>query len=216
MNADDEIESIGGDENNSDEEEEDVAFNVYEQRFIDDLALVRRNDPDTVVLTADGDSAFVQSITNEEWEEIGRAISNNTHLISLSLSSDTLNDDKMSILFGELTTSTSIVHIYLSDNGLSAAGLRSMELFLHNSNLRVLDLSGNNIGSEGFNFLLRALHVNNNVVETIDCNRCGIESIEINNDCIPIKLLTLHLDDNSINANGCKVLAKLLEGEESA
>ena len=65
-------------------------------------------------------------------------------------------------------------------------------------------------------FLSRLLPQHSHDIEGIICNQCGVESIEIDNDCVLRTLTHLHLDDNNINANGCKGLAKLLEGKESA
>ncbi|KAK1746068.1 hypothetical protein QTG54_002675 [Skeletonema marinoi] len=52
-------------------------------------------------------------------------------------------------------------------------------------------------------------------IEELYCNRCGIESIEIDTEHIPKHLTWLSLIGNIINANGCHELAKLLQGGDS-
>mmetsp|Transcript_17193 Transcript_17193/g.24324 ORF Transcript_17193/g.24324 Transcript_17193/m.24324 type:complete len:324 (-) Transcript_17193:427-1398(-) len=86
--------------------------------------------------------------------------------------------------------------------------------FLQNaSNLTDLCLSDNNIQSEGFNTLLRALRVS--PIAELDCSNCGVDSIEIDNEHIPRNLGKLNLTENAVNANGCRELAKLLQGEDT-
>jgi hypothetical protein len=83
--------------------------------------------------------------------------------------------------------------------------------FLHNTNsLRELNTSHNNIQSEGLDTLFRALR--DSPIETLSCNWCGIESIEIDSDYFPKHLKTLKLHGNNINNDGCRELAKLLHG----
>ena len=86
--------------------------------------------------------------------------------------------------------------------------------FLQNANnLTKLDLDHNNIQSEGFNILFRAL--SDSPIERLCCNNCGIESIVIDNEHRPEHLKQLYLDGNSINAAGCREIAKLLQGEDA-
>ena len=86
--------------------------------------------------------------------------------------------------------------------------------FLQNaSNLHELLLNDNNIQSEWFNKLFRALR--DSPIKHLNCDNCGIEAIQIDSDCSPKHLTTLRLNDNSINAEGCRGLAKLLQGRDS-
>jgi hypothetical protein len=134
-------------------------------------------------------------------------------LKELDLRYGALNDHKMSFLFRGLTRST-IQEIGLDENGFSVAGVRCMVPFLTNSNnLTKLNLNSNNIQSEGFNMLLRALR--DNPIEKLYCSNCGIESIEIDNDYIPRNVKFLDLYGNRINADGCRELVKLLQGGDS-
>jgi len=130
----------------SDEDDEDLTFDEIVRR-------IEENDPDTTELRGSGYVERVQNMTDEEWEELGRDIANNTHLEELRLFEGALNDHKMSFFFRGLTRSNTIKNVFLDENGLSIAGVRSMVPFLHNANnsVRYLDLDHNNIQSEGPN-----------------------------------------------------------------
>ena len=52
-------------------------------------------------------------------------------------------------------------------------------------------------------------------IEHLDCSACGIESIEIDIENIPRNLKKLVLEDNNISADGCREVAKLLQGENT-
>mmetsp|Transcript_4535 Transcript_4535/g.7682 ORF Transcript_4535/g.7682 Transcript_4535/m.7682 type:complete len:430 (+) Transcript_4535:52-1341(+) len=153
-----------------------------------------------------------QDITDEDWVEIGNVFSNKEYLTTLSLHSGALNDRKTALLFRGLTGSSSLEDMGLHRNELSAVGVRSMVPFLqHTNSLRCLNLSNNGIQSEGFNALFRSLR--NSPIEKLNCTGCGITSIEIR--CIPKHLKVLYLDENNINADGCRGLAKLLRGGDA-
>jgi Ran GTPase-activating protein (RanGAP) involved in mRNA processing and transport len=161
-----------------------------------------------------GDYMF--DLSADAWEEIGQDITNNTHLEELTLYEGVLNEQKMTSLFRGLTGSNSIKRISLSGDEqiFSVDGVRSMVPFLQNaSNLKKLNVSENNIGSEGFNLLMRAL--SNSPIQELQCNGCGIESIEIDIDHIPQKLTSLSLANNNISADGCRGLGRLLQGVNS-
>ncbi len=160
----------------------------------------------------------VQDLSVKDWEEMGRHLSGRVDDDmmegAIEIYGRALNDEKITSFFRGLTRDN-VFHIFnFSSNGLSAAGIRGMVPFLHNSvSLQYLDLDNNDIQSEGFNELFRALH--NSPIETLRCASCDIESIEINSELIPTKLTVLHLPCNKINADGCHELAKLLQGGES-
>eukprot|EP00984_Skeletonema_dohrnii_P015255 scaffold6547_cov141-Skeletonema_dohrnii-CCMP3373.AAC.8 len=149
------------------------------------------------------------------WEELGRDVSNNTHLKNVYLNEGALNDHTVSLLFRGLTRSASITKMNLLENELSAVGLRSMVPFLQNANNlhELLLCENNNLQSEGFNMLFRALR--DSPIEGLNCDNCGIESIEIDSEHIPKHLKSLHLSGNKINADGCRQLSKLLQGGDS-
>ena len=194
---------------------EATSFDGGEEYFVTKSQKLKENDPHTIKLRWAGeDNYYNQNITNENWEQLGHDISNNTHLKELSLHKGALNDTKMSCLFRGLTKSSTIKQVGMYANQLSAAGVRSMVPFLQNSTSLVkLDLSGNNFQSEGFNVLLRALQ--NSPIQKLFCCRCGINSINIDRDHIPKQLTGLSLNHNSISADGCRELAKLLHGRDA-
>ena len=172
-------------------------------------------DPDAMALFGSGDEEHIQNMTDADWEQLGRDVANNTHLRRLTLTNRALSDHRMSSMFRGLLEGGSIVMMELHDNRLSAAGIQSMVPFLQNANnLTFLDLDENNIQSEGFNMLFRALR--DSPIETLNCNYCGIESIEIHSEHIPKHLAYLFLMNNFIKADGCRDLAKLLLGSDSS
>ena len=191
---------------------EDEALSWWDER----LLRIKENDPnvksiDNFQFNEDDD---IQNTTGEKWEELGSDISNNTHLTELNLHSGALHNDKISFLFRGLTRSSSIKTLNLNGNGFSVGGVRSMVPFLQNANsLTSLYLRKNNIQSEGFNVLLRALR--NSSIESLICNDCGIDSIEIDSENIPVHLKALYLNCNSIDADGCRGLTKLLQGRDA-
>jgi hypothetical protein len=211
--------SLSGDEDDSDEdsresgEEEEYIFDLP-LTFDDILQKIKENNPLTTKFEGFGDDERIQNMTDEEWEQVGRDIFNNTHLKELVLYDVALNDHKMSFLFQGLTRSSTIKDMMLCRNEFSVEGVRSMVPFLTNSiNLKYLSLAGNDIQSEGFNMLLRALC--NSPIEVLKCMDNGIESIEIDNDHIPRNVKFLDLYGNRINADGCRGLATLLRGGNS-
>ena len=176
---------------------------------------IRENDPDITSLERGGSDPD-QTMTDEEWEELGRDISNNYYWEKVKLYNEALDDHKIACLFRGLTKSSSIkqMKMDLYNNHLSAAAVRSMVPFLQNaSNLTQLDLDENNIQSEGVNLLLRAL--SNSPIEWLSCNKCGIESIDVDSNHMPKHLKDLRLNDNNINVDGCRGLAALLQGGDA-
>jgi len=182
--------------------------------FFTSLQGVRENDPNTRQLRVNY-PRMVQNMNPEEWEEIGQAIANNTHLTSLVLWKGALNDQKVLCLFRGLTRSHSIYGVNLSANGLSLTGVQSMVPFLQDANnFHRLDLNGNkNIRSEGFNALFQALR--DSPIEELLCDDCGLDSIDIDSGGIPQNLRNLSIAGNNINADGCREVAKLLQGATS-
>ena len=203
------VRGIGLFEDNDDSSDEDEDLWDEETRFNSILQRLKANER-VSNFEWSGEQDFIQNVTDEKWEEIGRDISNNTFLKDLSLHTGALNDRKMTSLFRGLTKSSSIRHMDLNTNQLTAVGVRSMVPFLqHADNLTYLDLDRNNLQSEGFNVMFRSLR--NSPIERLICSGCGIASIEIR--CIPKDLKVLSLDENSIGVDGCRALAKLLQGD---
>ena len=159
----------------------------------------------------------LDELTYEDLEQLGYDLANCDELETVHLCDYVFGeinvDQMMSYLFRGWARQSSIKEIIFSGNQLSAAGIRSMVPFLQNaSNLRILNLR-DNIQTEGFNMLFRALR--NSPIERLICDECGIESIEIDIEHSPRHLKTLYLAANSINADGCRQLAKLLQGRDA-
>ena len=176
------------------------------------LRHMKENDPRIKSIISDGND--MQNVTDENWEELGHAIANNSLLKKIDLFGETLSDHTISFFFRGLTRSSSIEELSLCENGLSAAAVPSMVPFLQSANnLTRLNLGQNSLQTEGFNFLLRAL--SNCPVEELFCSNCGIESIEIDSENKPEHLKLLYLTSNNIDTDGCRGLAKLLQGDST-
>eukprot|EP00984_Skeletonema_dohrnii_P006989 scaffold2487_cov98-Skeletonema_dohrnii-CCMP3373.AAC.7 len=189
-------------------------YNSSESSFNDAEGLLNSfPGPDQTKVTI-GRDAWLRNLTEEEWEQLGRNIANHTRIRILSLHCRALNDHKMCLFFRGLTNSSSLRQMHLYDNRLSVTGVRSMVPFLQNAdNLKELHLGGNNIQSEGFSIMFRALR--DSPIETLLCNRCCIESIEIDTDYSPKHLMHLGLCGNNIETDGCRGLANLLQRGDS-
>mmetsp|Transcript_25472 Transcript_25472/g.51115 ORF Transcript_25472/g.51115 Transcript_25472/m.51115 type:complete len:444 (+) Transcript_25472:173-1504(+) len=161
----------------------------------------------------------MNDLSNGDWEQLGRDIANCSQLETLDLGDVNVGlgnsmDEKLASLFRGWTRSTSIRSINLRCGELSVEGVRSMVPLLHStSTLQFLTLNDSNIQSEGFNILFRALR--NSPICSLECKGCDIDSIEIGNDEFPRNLQQLWIDDNNINADGCRELAKLLQGGDA-
>jgi hypothetical protein len=186
---------------------------------IDDISVMLRRVKENSFLTTtlhvgDEHSEWVQNnMTDEEWEELGRDVSNNCCLEELDIN-DTLSDQRMTFFFRGLTRSTSVKNVDLMYNGFGFEGVRSMLPFLQNTNnLRELNVTGNNIASEGFKLLWGALR--DSSIKELWCASCGLDSIEIDSEGIPPNLRLLWFEKNNINADGCREVAKLLQGSST-
>ena len=160
----------------------------------------------------------LNELTYEDWEQLGRDLDNCDKLETIHFHNETIvrgeiNFDQMiSYLFRGWTRQSSIRGMEFAFNQLSVAGVRSMVPFLRRAgNLQLLHLRDSNIQSEGFNMLYRALQ--DSPIRRLICDGCDIESIEIVIEHAPRHLEFLDLSGNDINADGCRELAKLLQGE---
>jgi len=195
-------------------EEIAAAYATFER----DLPRVWANDPRATELNVWGGRwEPIANMTAEDWEQLGYAISNNTHLKSIFFSGGVFGNirngvdyEKLSSLFRGLTGSNTINTVSMMCNGFGVQGIHDMAPFLQNtSSLTNLDISSNNIGSEGFNLLWRALC--DSQIKVLNCRNCGIDSIEIDINHVPKNLDSLKLAGNNINTDGCRELAKLLQ-----
>lgn len=166
-----------------------------------------------------GGFGSMNDLSNGDWEQLGLDIANCSQLETLDLGDVNVGvgnsmDEKLASLFRGWTRSTSIRSINLRCGELSVEGVLSMVPLLHStSTLQFLTLNDSNIQSEGFNILFRALR--NSPICSLECKGCDIDSIEIGNDEFPRNLQQLWIDDNNINADGCRELAKLLQGGDA-
>jgi hypothetical protein len=156
---------------------------------------------------------IIQHMNVRDWELLGRDLLGMS-FEELSITSRALDsDEKVSALFRRLMGSNTIKKIYMCNNHFGIQGLRSMVPFLqHVTYLNTLDISGNNIGSEGFAVLWRGLR--RSPIRHLICNMCGIESIEIDRyygrKCGPRIIESFGLDSNFINCDGVREIIKLL------
>ena len=195
---------------NSEEDDEHI--------FERDLPRGRANDPRVTELSAQGWYDIMQDMTAEDWEQLGREINNNTHLTKITFEDcifgRPIQYQRMSSFFRGLTGSSTINTVSLTDNDFRVQGVHDIAPFLQStSSLTNLDISQNNIGSEGFNLLWRALC--DSRIKDLTCNGCGIHSIEIDANHLPKLLTNLYLANNNISADGSGELAKLLQAENS-
>jgi len=194
---------------------------------VGELHLLRVNRPNKtslLLLTTELAADVVCEWTEEAWELLGRDVAGNEYLREIQLTptaeyndrADTgvLNDQNMTSLFRGLTRSDSLREMYLRQNAFGVGGIQAMVPFLQNSsNIRCLNILGNNIKSEGFRLLWSALR--DSPIETLWCGWCGVENIEIDDEHIPKRLENLNLCGNSINPDGCRELTKLLLKEDT-
>ena len=192
-----------------------IPFNYWdrlaEMEFDADLPRARANDPDVTKLCSGGYNDTINNLNSEQWEQIGRDLSNNMHLEQFQLRGVDEDGHKLTSLFRGLTKSTSISCLNIDNNGWSATGLRCMVPFLQNANnLETLVLSHNSIQSEGFNVVLRSLR--DSPIEDLWCCHCGIDAgIDIDLNNFPKKLTGLSLIGNNISSDGCHEIAKILK-----
>lgn len=151
------------------------------RRFESLLRRVKDNNPGIVEIhSRHWNRECIQNMTDNDWEDFGRDITNNTHLERLLLHGDgfVAGEQTISSLFRGLTGSNSIKGINLTSNNFGVEGVRSMVPLLQNANnLKFLEVVRNNIGSQGFALLMRAL--SDSPIEILHFDNCGIESIEI-------------------------------------
>ena len=180
---------------------------------------MRENDPRFTKFKVNGRfHYYIDNLTVANWEQVGRDIANNNHLLDFDLFN--LNrylenaEQKITAFFLGLTTrSNSITALGLRYIGFGVNSVRSMLPYLQRQNLTNLDVSGNNITSEGFMLLWNVLC--DGPIEILNCSNCGLESIDILTDTIPKHLSELFLFCNPLGADGCLQIAKLLRREDA-
>ena len=195
---------------------------------------IRSNDPETDKLFVEWRDAT--KFSDLAWRLIGRYIANNTHLKYLDIR-NALCDSKASMLFSELVGSSSLKSLNFFANNFGTTGIQRMVRFFQNSpNLSFIDLSySNHINTAAFEVLVNAL--DGKCVKKLDLINCCIDDVSaLGNVTLP-HLQTLNLNDNSIQnignissytalenldlnnnnigTDGCRVIAHLLQKEDT-
>ena len=226
------------------EEQFELAFGEVHRHKRDDIRDIKNNNP-LVKSFFIFERNDINGFTDLSWNLLGRYIANNTHLQELHFSGIGFSDATIVQLFQELTKSDSITNLNMGIFNIhmalrlsfGMAGVQSMLPFLQNSpQLVKLNLSGNDIGSQGFESLVNAL--DGGIIKHLDLDGCGIEDISplgnvrlhhlekitLNANRIhnipPLEnytgLTSLSLYRNSIGIDGCRALAHLLLKEGSS
>ena len=77
-----------------DDSSSDSSFDL-DDYWLAKVLRVKENDPEKTMLAESGDDNYIRNITDDGWEELGRDISNNTHLETVALCSGALDDQKL-------------------------------------------------------------------------------------------------------------------------
>lgn len=162
------------------------------------------------------------SLTHEEfsylaWEKLGYYIARNDQLECLSLRRCNLSDENMDAFFRGAARNKQIKVLTLYGNSFGADGMKSLMPFLQYShNLTSLNVSGNNIETDGLWWLLQGL--GDGCIEKLNLRHCGLSNMSILDKphvYLP-NLQVLYLSDNSnIGADGCSSVASLLRSSGS-
>ena len=153
--------------------------------------------------------------TDLAWKLLGRYIGNNTHLDTVKFDDCGLTNVKMTLLFGELVSSSSCRTLSLLDGAFDVDGLRNLVPFLGNSpEVRTIMLDGcRRLDTECFELLIQTLHYSR--VEILHFEGCNIKSISAldtyNLPCLEM----INLSENRIGREGCMVLSNLLQKEST-
>ncbi|KAL7527957.1 hypothetical protein ACHAXR_007737 [Thalassiosira sp. AJA248-18] len=141
----------------------------------------------------------------------------------------------MSLLFRNLTRSSSLKALDMSFNDFGMNGIQSMVPLLGHSNITKLNISENdNINTEGFRLLMGALNGGsmkellflhncriNDITSLENCTLPHLEFLDLGNNCIQSipsletckNLQRLSLASNNIENEGCISIAKLIQKE---
>ena len=124
----------------------------------------------------------------------------------------------MSAFFHGAARNKQIKVLTLYGNSFGADGIKSLMPFLqHSHNLTSLNVSGNNIETDGLWWLLQGL--GNGCIEKLNLRHCGLSNMSILDKAHVLylpNLQVLYLSDNSnIGADGCSSIASLLRSSSS-
>ena len=154
-------------------------------------------------------------MSNLAWRLLGRYIARNTVLQHITLDKSNLTDEKMSLLFRELVSSSSMKRLDLENNQIGIDGVQSMIPFLENApQLIIISIKGNNsINTECFEILVSTLH-NRGIKRLIfgGSNITNISALDTYN--LP-NLDILCLSKNNIGREGCIIISNQIRKEGS-
>jgi len=166
-------------------------------------------------------SSQTERFTDQAWRLLGRYIANNTHLEDMSLSNcNLITDQKMTLLFSDLSSSKSLTQLRLSGNEFGIDGVRSMIPFLQNSpNLFEITFDrNNNINTECFELVVQTLHgrpLEGRTLEfKLSFRNCGITNISALDTYTLPNITQLNLSGNNIGREGCITISNLLSNFE--
>ena len=160
-------------------------------------------------------SSDAGKFTDLSWRLLGRYITNNSHLEKVDLYRCGITDEKIALLFSELTSSTSITQLILTCDSFGIEGVQSMVEFLKNDTKlsRLHFTVNNNFNTECFEMLIHNLHDKPLTdLEFGSCNITNISALETYN--LP-NLQKLSFNDNNIGKEGCIIISNLLQQEGS-
>eukprot|EP00986_Skeletonema_menzelii_P019963 scaffold29755_cov154-Skeletonema_menzelii.AAC.3 len=151
------------------------------------------------------------------WQKLGYYIARNDQLECLSLRRCNLSDENMSAFFHGASRNKQIKVLTLYGNSFGAEGMKSLVPFLqHSHNLTSLNVSGNNIETDGFWWLLQGLR--NGCIEKLNLRHCELSNMSMleKQHCYLPNLQVLYLSDNSnIGVDGCSSIASLLRRSDT-
>ena len=105
------------------------------------------------------------SITSEGWVHVFMALHDNTSLKKLDIRHNNLGLEG-SVALAEMSSKTSLIELNLQYCVIPEVGLRDLARgLLHNTTMKNLDISNNNIGMEGFVALAEMLSCNKSLIE---------------------------------------------------
>lgn len=158
-----------------------------------------------------------EAFSEKAWGRLGGYVARNDHVECVSLRQCNLTDANMSVFFGGASAArngrTKVLTLY--GNSFGSGGMRSLVPFLKNAfGLASLNVSGNDIGTEGFWWLMNGL--DGGGIEKLNLRNCGLADIAVLERCSLPNLQVLYLSDNgNIGADGCKSVAELLRRDGS-
>lgn len=156
------------------------------------------------------------SINNQqEWELLKNALIDNPQLEVLDLSNNNISTCDFNQLYGCIDKLKNLKKLDLSNNNLDKNAIYLLQLLL--AHLEYLDISANQIGSEGINFLADTLkNINNCPLKQLNISKLILNGEAATNIAKTIKacleLESLDISENKIELSAINDLVQLLQG----